>query len=198
VDVTVRVCTLTVNEVEHIEGWKGQGVIDSAGAELGKVDEVLFDSTSGSAVLLAVKSGLLGRHSTLIPVQGATFGRDYVRVAHSQATVDSASQRQSQSSGGTPNREELTALGDAYGVRFPDQLGLETVAEMQARKAEADAARQRAEELAATAREKLDQRDAAGERAMGAKTEADQAQQEAEEARRAALEAREQAQRYEQ
>jgi hypothetical protein len=173
-----------MNQVEHIEGWQ---------AELGKIDEVYFDSASESALLIAVKSGLLGRHSALIPLDGATFGRDYVRVVHSQATVDTAS---SSYGGGTPSRDELAAVGSAYGLTFPDPLELETSSEREDRYAEAEAAHQRATELAATAQEKLEQRDAAGEHAMDAKARADQAQAEAERARRAALEAREQAQRY--
>lgn len=183
-----------MNSVEHIEGWQGQTVVDPADVELGKVEEIFFDSSTGAAVLVSVKSGLLGRHSTLIPLENATFGRDYVRVAHSRQTVDAAGQG---ASGGT-GQEELTALSTAYGVRFSDQVSLETASERQARNAEAEAARQRAAELAAEAREKLEQRDAAGERALGAKADADRAQAEAEHARQAALEAREQAQRYEQ
>jgi hypothetical protein len=182
-----------MNEVEHIEGWQGQAVIDPSGAELGKIDEVYFDPASGSALLIAVKSGLLGRHAALIPLAGATFGRDYVRVVHSQATVDSAN---SGYGGGTPSRGELAAVGGAYGFTFSDPLDLETASEREDRDEEAEAARQRAAELAATAQEKLEQRDAAGEQAMDAKARADQAQAEAEEARRAALDAREHAQRY--
>ncbi len=183
-----------MNAVEHVEGWQGQTVVDPADQELGKVDEIFFDAGTGAPVLVAVKSGLLGRHSTLIPLHDATFGRDYVRVAHSRETVDAAAEG---ASGGT-SPDELTALGTAYGVRFSDQVKLETASELQARNAEAQAARERASELAHTAREKLEQRDAAGERAMGAKAEADQAQAEAEHARQAALEAREHARRYEQ
>lgn len=182
-----------MNAVEHIEDWRGQTVVDPDDVELGKVDEIFFDSSTEAAVLVSVKSGLLGRHSTLIPLESATFGHDYVRVAHSRETVDAAGQG---ANGGT-SQEELTALGTAYGVRFSDQVRLETASERQARDAEAEEARQRAAELAAAAREKLEQRDAAGERALGAKAEADRAQTEAERARQAALEARERAERYE-
>jgi hypothetical protein len=184
-----------VNAVEHIEDWRGQSVVDPSGAELGKVDEIFFDSAVGAAVLIGVKSGLLGRHSSLIPLDGASFGRNYVRVAYSQSKVDEAEQS---SDGEIPNHEALAQLGQAYGLRFSDGLELETADARQARIAEAEAARRRAAELAAEAEEKLARRDAAGERAMGARAEADQAQVEAEQARQAALEARERAQSYEQ
>ena len=179
--------------VEHIEAWRGLQVLDPAGEQLGRLEEIFFDSGSGTPVLISVTSGLLGRRSTLIPIDGATFGRDYVRVVHAKETVERAGES---SRDARSDRDVLSALGAAYGLKFSDQIELESADHMAARNAEAQAARQRAAELAATAQEKLVQRDAAGERAAGASAEAVQAQVEAERARQAALDARKQAQRY--
>jgi hypothetical protein len=179
--------------VEHIEGWRGQQVLDPEGAQLGKLEEIYFDKSSGTPLLAAVKSGLLGRHSKLIPIGGATVSRDYVRVVHAKTAVDGAPEPAGESA---PDADALDAIGSAYGLRFSDRVVLESSGEAESRRAEADAARARADELAAEARTKIQARDAAHEQAQGASQAATQAEREAEEARRAALAAREDAQRF--
>lgn len=179
--------------VEQIEAWRGQQVLDGAGEQLGKLDEVYFDIESGTPVLIAVKSGLLGRRSALVPIDGCTVSREYLRVAHAKAAVERAGQSAPE---GAFDAESLSALGAAYGLKFADRLRLESTGEMEAQHAEAEAARARAAELASTARDKVAERDAASERAAGASKEAERAAREAEAARREALDAREQAGRY--
>jgi sporulation protein YlmC with PRC-barrel domain len=180
-------------EAEHIEGWRGQPVVDSAGEQLGKLDEVYFDQSTGTPMLIAIKSGLLGRRSSLVPIEGASVGRDYVRVPYTQETVEQAP---GVSGDGAPAGQELYALGAAYGLKFSDRVALESAGDLEQRRAEAQAARQRAEELSAAAQAKIDERDAAHQRAQGASAEATQAEREAEEARQAALEAQEHAARF--
>lgn len=180
-------------DVEHIETWQGQQVLDPAGEQLGKLEEVYFDKSSGTPLLAKVKSGLLGRHSKLVPIDGATVSRDYIRLVHDKATVDSAPEAVADM---TPDAGALDAVGAAYGLKFSERVELETSGEAEVRRAEAEAARARADQLAREARDKIEARDAAHERAHGASEEATQAEREAEEARKAALDAREKAQRY--
>ncbi len=181
-------------EVEHFEQWRGQQVLDPAGEPLGKVDEIYFDAASGAPVLISIKSGLFGRSSKLVPVDGATVGVDYVRVSHTRESIgggpDSAGAQ-------APDQDQLSALGATYGLRFSDGLKLQSAEEIEAHRAEAEAARRRAAELDAAAQEKLAHRDAVSQRAEGAAAEAEQARAEAEQARRAAQDAREQAEKYE-
>jgi len=179
--------------VEHIEGWRGQPVLDPAGEQLGKLEEVYFDKSSGTPMLASVKSGLLGRHSKLVPIDGASVGRDYVRLVHDKATVDAAPEAAGDTA---PDPGTLDAVGAAYGLKFSERVELETSGEAETRRAEADAARVRADQLDQDAREKIDASDEAHERAYGASEAATQAEREAEEARRAARQAREKVQRY--
>lgn len=179
--------------VEHIEGWRGQTVIDPDGQQLGKLEEIYLDKSSGTPMLAAVKSGLLGRHSKLVPIEGASVSRDYVRVVHDKAAVDAAPESVSD---GAPDAAALDAVGAAYGLKFSDRVTLETPDEAEERRAEAAAARERADQLTQDAREKIEARDAAHARAAGASDAATQAERDAEEARQAALRAREAAQRY--
>jgi hypothetical protein len=136
--------------VEHIEAWRGQPVIDREDEQLGKLEDVYFDRGSGAPLLLAVKSGLLGRKTKLIPVDGALVGPDYVRVVHDKAAVDGAPDA---SGGDLPGSEELDALGAAYGLRFADKVELDSVSGAEARREEAKAARERAAQLTQEAEE---------------------------------------------
>ena len=180
--------------VEHIEGWRGQPVVDSAGEQLGKLDEVYFDRGTGTPILASVKSGLLGRRSSLVPIDGASVGRDYLRVAYTREVVDQAPDYAGDDA---PAGEDLYALGAAYGLKFSDRVVLESSEQVAQREAEARAARERAEQLAAEAQSKIEQRDAAMQRAQGASAEASHAEREAEEARQAALEAQQHAAQFE-
>ncbi len=150
--------------VEHIESWRGQPVLDPAGEQLGKLEEVYLDRATGTPLVVAVKSGLLGRHSKLIPIDGAAVSRDYVRVVHDKATVDAGPDATGDTA---PDAAALDAVGSAYGLRFADQVSLETSGEAEARRAEAEAARARADELAHEARAKIEARDAAHDRVPG-------------------------------
>jgi hypothetical protein len=179
--------------VDRIEAWRGQKVIDQADEDLGKLEDVYFDSGTGTPLLISVKSGLLGRKSSLIPLAGATVGPDYVRVAHSKEVVSRAGESRGHTA---PGDEELAALGSAYGLRFSERVHLRSATEIEQTRAEAEAARARADRLEAEAQRKSAAHDAAREQVRSAGETVGQAESEAEEARRAALEARRDAERY--
>lgn len=180
--------------VDRIEAWRGQKVIDQADEDLGKLDEVFVDAGSGTPLLLSVKSGLLGRRSTFIPIEGATVGPDYVRVAHTKDAVSAAGEARGD---GAPDADELAAIGGAYGLRFSERVRLESATQLDRERAEAEAARARAEELEAEAERKVAAHEDARQRAQSAGADVDQAGREAAEARQAALEARQRAEGYE-
>lgn len=179
--------------VENIEDWRGHEVRDPDGESLGKLQEVYFDIATGTPILLSVKSGLLGRHTKLIPIDEAVVAPDYVRVTHAKATVESSPTADDE---GPPDAVALDEIGKAYGLRFSDQVHLESATAAESRRAEADAARRRAEELEATAREKAAVHESAQSRSQGASADAERAEREAQEAREAARRARAEAERH--
>lgn len=67
--------------IEDIKDWRGQDVVDSQGEKLGKLEEVYYDTESDAPAFGAIKSGLVGKHITLVPLAGATAGQSYIRVA---------------------------------------------------------------------------------------------------------------------
>src|ERR1019366_1409011 len=167
--------------VEQIEDWLGQQVLDVDGEKLSRLDEVYYDLDSGDPVFVAVKSGLLGRHSQLVPVGGATVGRDHFRVAYKKELIDQAEENSGDASVGD---EDVRRLAATYGVDLSGYRELRSGTDLQQR---------RAEELAREAEDKIAQHENAKQQAQGASDDADLAEREAERARRAAIEARQEA-----
>ena len=77
-------------QVENITDWRGQEVVDRKGEKLGKLEEVYFDGETDEPAFIAVKTGLLSKSITLVPLGGASVGRDYVRVDHAKGDFKKA------------------------------------------------------------------------------------------------------------
>lgn len=72
---------------EQMHGWEGRAVLDAAGRKLGVVRGTYEDSASGKPDWLAVRSGLLGRHTNLVPVLGATEQGGEVRLGYARELI---------------------------------------------------------------------------------------------------------------
>ena len=72
--------TASIIPAENVADWKGQDVVDPAGAKLGKLEEVYYDAEVDRPAFAAVKAGTLTKHLTLTPLANASVGRDYLRV----------------------------------------------------------------------------------------------------------------------
>ena len=84
--------TSAVFQVEGIEEWQGQDVLDREGDRIGKLESLFSDTEDGSPSLGCIKSGRLTKHFSLVPLAGASFGRNHVRLPFSKDQVDSAPQ----------------------------------------------------------------------------------------------------------
>ena len=82
--------TATLIAIEDVKEWRGQDVVDAHGEKLGKLDEVYYDTESDLPAFAAVKSGVFGKHLTLVPLGGATAGRSYLRVASAKGDLKGA------------------------------------------------------------------------------------------------------------
>ena len=76
--------------VENITDWRGQDVLDVVGEKLGKLEEVYFDGETDLPAFAAVKSGLLSKSLTFVPLANASVGREYVRVDRAKAEFKKA------------------------------------------------------------------------------------------------------------
>ena len=172
--------------VEKVYEWRGEDVFDTDGEKVGRLHEVFYDSATGEAVVGTVKAGFLGRRTYLVPLADASAGRGYLRLDQPLAHVRKAE--------GGRGAETLDAtakrtLSEAYGLG-PFAGDLESHALVERRRAETEAARQRADELEAEALARADEVKEAHARADRAARDADMTEREGEAARRAALDAR--------
>lgn len=72
--------TATSIPIEDIKQWRGQDVLDPADEKLGKLEEVFYDTETDTPAFAAVKSGVFGKHLTLVTLAGASAGVAYLRV----------------------------------------------------------------------------------------------------------------------
>jgi hypothetical protein len=179
--------------VEQIEEWVGEDVLDLEGERVGKLDEVFYPVSGGEAVFVAVKSGLLGRHSSLVPLASAAVGRDYLHLAYSKAAIEHAN---SELKGGDGvDRYSARQLGELYGVQLAADEDYESASVINERRQAAEEAQRRAAELEEEARRReTDAHDARGS-AQSAQEQAAAKARESEQARAEADRAREDAER---
>ena len=76
--------------VENLGDWRGQEVVDPNGDKLGKLEEVYYDGETDEPAFAAVKTGLVSKSITLVPLQRASVGRDYLRVDRRKAVFKKA------------------------------------------------------------------------------------------------------------
>jgi hypothetical protein len=76
--------------VENIGDWRGQEVVDPNGEKLGKLEEIYYDGETDEPAFAAVKTGLVSKSLTLVPLAQASVGRDYVRVARRKTVFKKA------------------------------------------------------------------------------------------------------------
>ena len=76
--------------LQDVENWRGRTLVDGDGGKIGSIDEIYLDRQSGGPEWLAVKTGLLGRKVSFVPVRDARLAGDEVQVAHSKDKVKDA------------------------------------------------------------------------------------------------------------
>ena len=177
--------------VEQIEEWLGQEVLDSDGERVGKLDEVYYSNTANEAIFAIVKSGLLGRKASVVPLAGASVGRDHLRLAYSAAQIDQAPNIDPRD---TLEVDDARGLGAAYGIEVPAE-NYASASSINERRRAADDAAARAEELDEQARRRASEAQDARGTAQDAGADAQQKTDEAERARLEAEQARIEAQR---
>ena len=72
------------------EGWRGATVVGSDGERIGKVDDLYVDDETGKPSFFAVHTGLFGRSTTFVPVEGADWSGGEVRVRYPKDQVKDA------------------------------------------------------------------------------------------------------------
>ena len=184
-------------DIERIESWRGQDVLDRDGEKLGKLEDVYVDLGSGEPGLAAGKTGRLGRTVRLVPLREASFARDAVRVTIAKERFDSAPEAGEE--GVLERGVELTVF-DHFDLPAPageEGPRYESTQSAAARRAQAEEQRRHADELEAAAERRAEEAQDAHRRAEEAQDAARAAEREREDALNEARSARERAERTE-
>ena len=77
-------------EIERLEDWIGQDVVDPGGEKVGKLEDLYYAAGKDEPVAAAVKYGTLGKSVSLVPLTGASVTRSYMRISHSKDSLKGA------------------------------------------------------------------------------------------------------------
>ncbi len=155
--------------VERIETWRGQDVLDQAGAKAGHMEEVYYDSAGNEPVLICIKHGMLGRQLTLVPAADAVLCHDYLRVPFSAEQINRS---QTDSVEDELGGEQVAAIGALFKLPLPSSGPVYSTGLIERRRAEAKRAHEREEEQQLEAQRRAQELEEARKRASAAAEEA--------------------------
>jgi len=97
----------TIHEIENAT------VRDRDGASVGKVAQVFPSESDGSAAFVSVATGIFGGHTTLVPVEDATFDGTDLHVGYGKSAIKGAP---SPGAGNTLSLAEENAVRKHFGL----------------------------------------------------------------------------------
>jgi uncharacterized protein (TIGR02271 family) len=106
------------DQAQDYTGWIGHQVVDTAGEKVGKVSNIYVDDQTGQPEWLAISTGMFGKRSSFVPMQGASTDGDRLLVGWDKAKVKDAPQVEDDADGYlTPEEEQ--ELYRYYGTAAP-------------------------------------------------------------------------------
>ncbi|WP_210481151.1 PRC-barrel domain-containing protein [Naasia sp. SYSU D00948] len=106
---------------DQISRLKGATVLDAEGHKVGTVGQAFLDATDGNPRWVTVRTGLLGRRESFVPLEGADLDGDVLRIRYGKATVKDAPHMDPDSA---LSSEEESALYRYYDVGSAGGQGL--------------------------------------------------------------------------
>lgn len=74
-----------------VREWRNRDVVDNESRKIGVLEAVYVDTTTDEPAMATVRTGLPTRHRLVfVPIEGATAGPDYLRVAYERTLVRQA------------------------------------------------------------------------------------------------------------
>ncbi len=77
-------------EADDIRDWRDMPVVDEIGDKLGSLESVYFDTATDAPAFAAVKTGLVSKRLTFVPLGGARVSPRHLRVLTQKAVVKDA------------------------------------------------------------------------------------------------------------
>lgn len=90
-------------------------VTDPGGDKIGEARHVFLDDATGRPEWIAVKTGMLGRHETFVPIRNASLSGDHLEIPYTKEIVKNAPNVDVDADGHLSQREEHI-LFDYYGI----------------------------------------------------------------------------------
>ncbi|WP_370413645.1 PRC-barrel domain-containing protein [Streptomyces fradiae] len=75
-------------QMADIREWRTHDVVDTRGHRIGELEAIYVDTSTDEPAMATIRVGLPTRHRLVfVPLDGATLGPGYVKVAHDKALV---------------------------------------------------------------------------------------------------------------
>jgi len=103
--------------MERLTGMQGANVYDSAGDKIGAVEEIFYDEQTNQPEWIGIGTGFFGTKRVLVPVQGASFEGDEVRVQFSKDQVKNSPDVD----GDEISQDREYELSSYYGLGYSEQ-----------------------------------------------------------------------------
>jgi hypothetical protein len=81
---------MTEHDLNTLLGWRGRTVLDRDGEKLGKLGDLYLDEETDRPAYGGVRTGLLGRRESIVPLAGIVERGDDLVVPHDAERVRSA------------------------------------------------------------------------------------------------------------
>ena len=103
--------------LDRLSDMRGANVYDSDGDKIGSVDEIFYDEDTNQPEWIGIGTGFFGTKRVLVPVQGASFEGDDVRVPYAKDQVKNSPDIDGDEISQQTERE----LGSYYGLGYSEQ-----------------------------------------------------------------------------
>ena len=105
-------------DLDTLLGWRGRTVLDRKGEKIGKLGDLYLDEATDRPAYAGIRTGLLGRAESIVPLEGIVERDDDLVVPHDAELVRDA-----------PSIDPDTALDDAEQARLAGHYGGPATAE---------------------------------------------------------------------
>ncbi len=108
-------------EADNIRDWRDHDVVDHDHDKVGALEAVYVDTATDQPAFASVKVGMVGRHHlTFVPLEGATVGPSYLRVAFPKKQIKDAPTLETD---GELAAGDEPALFEHYGLTYQPGAG---------------------------------------------------------------------------
>ena len=126
---------MTISNLNDPNTITGAPVRGSDGEKLGKVDAIYYDDATDSPEWAAVKSGLFGKHVSLVPLAQASWDGDALTVPFDKAALEAAPHHDPDAAISATDEDELYRHYGLTGGRTATVTGAATSSTSPARSA---------------------------------------------------------------